>query len=161
MPWPVAVSNTICTFIPFGLANTPSAVPFISQINTGAVSEPNVKVSRSHLTLNDSGIGAGSLQRASVVDAVPCHVSEGGAGVGGGEGAGAGVGEGSGVGSGVGTGAGGPVGSFTTVCWAGEDAAVGAVGALPQADSVIVPNNSIERTRMSRLIPKGVDVDPP
>ena len=39
-----------------------------------------------------------------------------------------------------------------TVCWAGGDAVVGAVGALPQADSVIVPNNSIERTRMSRLI---------
>ena len=107
MPWPVAVSNTICTFIPFGRANTPSDVPFKSQINTGVVSEPNVKVSRSQLTLNESGIGAASFQCASVVDAVPCHVSEGGAGVGVGEGAGAGVG----AGSGVGTGGGGPVGS--------------------------------------------------
>lgn len=150
MPWPVDVSNTICTFIPFGLANTPSDVPFASQIKTGVVSEPNVKVSRSHFTLNALGMGAASYQCASVVDAVPCHVSPAGGGVGVGDGAGAGVGEGSGVGSGVGTGAGGPVGSGVTACWAGGDAVVGAVGALPQAENVIVPNNSIERTRMSR-----------
>lgn len=58
VPWPVDVSNTICTFIPFGLANTPSDVPFASQIKTGVVSEPNVKVSRSHFTSNAPGIGA-------------------------------------------------------------------------------------------------------
>ena len=105
------VSNTICTFIPFGLANTPSDVPFASQIKTGVVSEPNVKVSRSHFTSNALGMGAASYQWASVVDAVPCHVSPAGGGVGVGDGTGAGVGEGSGVGTGAGTGAGGPVGS--------------------------------------------------
>jgi hypothetical protein len=115
VPWPVDVSNTICTFIPFGLANTPSDVPFASQAKTGVVSEPNVKDSRSHFTSNALGMGAASYQCASVVDAVPCHVSAAGSGVGVGDGAGAGVGEGSGVGPGVGTGvgigAGGPVGS--------------------------------------------------
>lgn len=154
VPWPVAVSNTICTFIPFGLANTPTDVPWASQIKTAVVSEPKVKVSRSHFTLNASGIGAASYQWASVVDAVPCHVSESGRGlgVGGGVGVGEGTGEGGGAGEGSGVGAGGvgTVGSGVTVCCAGSAAVVGAVGALPHADNVIVPNNSIEKTRMSR-----------